>query len=68
MNKNFQNIHSIHSTKFAICGHVFSTCGFIRLLINKSSHFSYHHIQQYLKAHDYGNVEEVEKIYDIIKR
>ena len=26
------------------------------------------HIIEYLKAHDYGNVEEVEKIYDIIKR
>jgi glycosyltransferase involved in cell wall biosynthesis len=25
------------------------------------------HIIEYLKAHDYGNVEEVEKIYDIIK-
>ena len=26
------------------------------------------HIIEYLKAHDYGNVEEVEKIYDIIKK
>ena len=26
------------------------------------------HIIEYLKVHDYGNVEEVEKIYDIIKR
>ena len=25
------------------------------------------HIIEYLKAHDYGNVEEVEKIYDLIK-
>ena len=26
------------------------------------------HIIEYLKAHDYGNVEEIKKIYDIIKR
>ena len=26
------------------------------------------HIIEYLKAHDYGNVEEVEKIYNIIKK
>ena len=26
------------------------------------------HIVEYLKTHDYGNVEEIKKIYDIIKR